>query len=785
MANSKDYILELFPDNVNNEISATDLRIFVNSIFDEKIDKSDIQDNLTSTSRESPLSANQGRLLDEKITSNVSLLNTKESSLGVGSFHQVLATGENGDKIWIDLPDYEKTYVYDKLDSVSASLALSANQGRVLSNRISSNDASINLLNNEISQINLNIADFDSKISTNILDIDSLRNDVNDINSISIPSLQNKDTQLETSISLNSNNISNINTSLVGLTQRTTNSENNIISLQDKDISLDSEISSLDSRISLDSTNIASIQTQIGDVNSITLQSRVTVVEGNYSSIDSRITANTDNISNLNSNITNIQSQVNTNSTNIFNNTNNISTNTTDITNLTGTVNTINGTVSSLIPRISTNETNISNLENQIIRLDSSDSDLRADITTNRDLIDRNIVDITNNKQDIELIQDEQDEQNTKIQQNFVLTQNNLANVTYLLEQNTTTLQNVSSLEMDVNGSPDGTIPGKENNLGAPNKDNMVLGSLKDGTRVWVENALTPGLIKDTVDNINDPINQADEDYKKVNSLSAYQGVVLKNLIKSKEDYLGLPIVDGMMLVSNADGSRRWVEANEFSIDYGYYFGTGATLLRINIVDTVGGVIDNRLENAVRQLKCTATYNVINDDGDTIESTVDVTEDVDWTSSDTNAYTISDGIGGGLVRCVTQTSTGSSYDNIPVSAKLVDNSGNVFESSINISIDNTPVVKSIQTSPQDATITGINNILQMNSNASYTNGNWNNSQIDITSTSIWSSNNENVATVSTSGLVNSVSVGNAVITSSINRFDNITISGNSIVTVIN
>jgi len=782
MANSKDYILSLFPDNVNNEITATDLRIFVSSIFDEKLDITSIQDNLVSTDRSSPLSANQGRVLDERISEVSSNLSLKEDSLGVGSFNQVLATGSNGEKTWIDLPDIEQVYVYDALDSASSSLALSANQGRLLSERINANVSSINLVNGSIDSINQQITDNTSNISSNTSNISTLETSVSTIDT-KISTLQNKDTQLETLISTNTSDISNINTSIVGLTQRADNVDISIYNLQDKDAQLDSNITDLETRVTTNENNISSIQTQIGNVNSVILESRVTVVEGNYASLDSRITANTDNITNLGSNISNIQSQVNTNSTNIFNNTNNIATNSTDISNLDTRISTIDGTVATLIPRISSNETNISNLENQIIRLDGVDSDLRSDINTNRTLIDRNIVDITNNKQDIELIQQEQTDQNNKIQQNFVLTQNNLANVTYLLEQNTSIHQSIASLDMDVNGSPDGTIPGKEDNLGAPNKDNMVLGSLKDGTRVWVDNALTEDIVKDVIDNIIDPVDNNDKIYKQENSLSAYQGVVLKDMISTKEDYLGLPIIDGMMLVGDANGVRRWVEANEFSLDYGYYFGAGAILLRINVLDPVGGIIDNRLENAVRQLKCTATYRVIDNDGNTVETTVDVTEDVDWVSSNDLAFTITDGVGGGLVRCTTQSASGSSFTDIPVRASLVDNQGNVFESSINISIDNTPVVKSIDIIPQEFTIVGISNTYQLASNAIYTHNNWNNSPIDITNTSIWSSNNENVATVSTSGLVKSINVGNAIITGSINRFDGNTITGSAIVNV--
>ena len=783
MANSKDYILGLFPDNVNNEITASDLRIFVNAIFDEKVDITSIQDNLVSTDRDKPLSANQGRVLDEKIQDVLLKINQKEDSLGVGSYHQVLATGANGNKEWIDLPNYEQVYVYDKLDSVSSTLALSANQGRILSERISSNASSINLINTSIVDIDTRVTQNSQEIATNVSNIDTITVNIDDILNNKIPNLQNKDTVLETKINTNSSDILQIQTDISGIQSTLANHSTDISSLQNKDTQIENDILSLDSRVSTNETNISNINAKLGNVDIIGLESRVTVVEGNYASLDSRITSNTDNISNINANISNIQGQVTTNATNISTLTGRVSTNESDIVNINNSINTINGSISNLSPRVSTNETNISDLQSQIVRLDAADAALQNDINTNRSLIDRNITDITNNKQDIELIQQEQIEQNEKIQQNYVLTQNNLANVTYLLEQNTSIHQSISALDMAVNGSPDGTIPGKEDNLGAPAKDNMVLGSLTDGTRVWVENALTPDLIKDVIDDLNEPSTPEEETYRRTNSLSAYQGNVLNSRIDTKENFLGNPVIDGMLLSSGADGIRKWIEAKEFTLDYGYYFGAGAILLRINVIDPVGGIIDNRLENATRQLQCFATYQVVDKYGNTVETTVDVTEDVDWETSNPKAYTITDGVGGGLVRCTTQDENGSSYTDIPVSASLTDSQGNIFTSSINISIDNTPVIKSINVIPNEFTIQGINNVYQLTSEAVYTHNNWNNSQIDITTSSNWSSNNTNVIEVSSQGLAKSISVGNAIITSSVTRFDGTTISGSSLGTV--
>lgn len=783
MPNSKDYILGLFPDNVNNEITASDLRIFVNSIYDEKIDITSIQDNLISTTRDEPLSANQGRILDNKIQDILNKLEDKENLLGVGSYRQILATGSNGNKEWIDLPDIEQVYVYDKLDSVSSTLALSANQGRILNERLGTSNSQINLLNTRVSDLESLTSTNASKIldNTNNISDNSIR--INDLVNNTIPNLQNKDTQLENGINTNSVDISNIQSDIGSIQTTIGNHTSKITTLENSNTTLENSINNLGVQVSTNSSDITNINTRLGNVDVILLDSRVTVVEGNYASLDSRITGNTDSISNINSGINNLQTQVNTNTTNISALTGRVTTNENDINTNINSINTINSTISLLSPRVSNNEVDISDLKAQIVRLDSVDSDLRSSINDNRVLIDRNIVDITNNKQDIELIQNEQSEQNTKIQQNYVLTQNNLANVTYLLEQNTSIHQSISSLEMDVNGSPDGTIPGKEENLGAPSKDNMVLASLSDGTRKWVENALTPGLIKDVVDNLNKPTDATEEAYRRESSLSAYQGNILDDKVSSREPSLGNPIIDGMLLSSTAEGTRKWIEANEFKLDYGYYFGAGAQLLRINVIDPVGGIIDNRLENSVRQLQCYATYQVTDKHGNVIENTVDVTNDVDWTSSNTEAYTITDGIGGGLIRCTTQSTTGSSYTDIPVTASLTDNLGNPFTSSINISIDNTPVIKSISVVPDKFSISGISNTYQLSAQATYTHNNWNNSIIDITTSSTWDSNNTNVLTVSSQGLAKAINSGNAIINSSIQRFDSITISGSSLGTV--
>ena len=60
MSNSKNTILGLFPDNDTNAITASNLRQFVTTVFDEESDINEIQNVLTSNNTDKPLSALQG-----------------------------------------------------------------------------------------------------------------------------------------------------------------------------------------------------------------------------------------------------------------------------------------------------------------------------------------------------------------------------------------------------------------------------------------------------------------------------------------------------------------------------------------------------------------------------------------------------------------------------------------------------------------------------------------------------------------------------------------------------
>ena len=93
--NSRDELLNLFPDNNQQLIEAADIRQFVNAIYDEAVIKGeDVVDNLSTISTTLPLSANQGRIL------NI----TKEDLLGDPQYDgQVLASTAAGSRYWRDI----------------------------------------------------------------------------------------------------------------------------------------------------------------------------------------------------------------------------------------------------------------------------------------------------------------------------------------------------------------------------------------------------------------------------------------------------------------------------------------------------------------------------------------------------------------------------------------------------------------------------------------------------------------------------------------------------------
>jgi len=743
MANSKQYILSLFPDNNNNEITAADVRIFVNAIFDEEIDIVDIIDNLFSTNGQVPLSANQGRILDDKISANTVLINTKEDNLGLGSRDQVLSIDLNNNKVWRTIPNVTETIVYDGLDSVSSSHALAGNQGRILDDKITNTKTDIS---SNTSLISINTADI-------IINSDRITVTEADIITIGDATTVN-DNRINTNlnnININSNDITVLEAHIPRLDSEITDLDANIVAnaalISGNATAIDSNttlITNLTSRVGVNEANIADLQVKVGVADIPAMQSQLDLNTANIITNSNGISSNITQISLNSAAISTNATSIGVISTNTNTNTTNINTNTAGIA--------ANGvriaaTESDIIANKVITDTNTLNIVSNLAKIENNESDIQANlvkINDNENITTQNTTDIYNNKLDIEVLQTESIQHFTDTNANFVLTENNRENIINLNQDLANTNQTHSALALEVSN--------KEEFLNAPDRDNMVLASKRDGTRVWVDNALSE-LTFGVVDSLDQNGNVSD-------ALSANMGYELNQLVQARENYLGLPRLNGMVLSSSQIGERTWVESNVLDIDYGSFFGAGFRLLSINIIDSIGGLIDNTKQGASRQLTCMATY----DNGDSTPTvTVDATDSVDWESANEAAYTIRDGVGGGIVFCTTQTVGGQSYSSIPVRARLIVN-GTTRESSINIEIDNTPIVSSIMVMPNPMS-TSINNSVQATATATYTHNNWLGLETNITNSSSWVSSNIGVATVNTAnGIVTGVTSGNATIT---------------------
>lgn len=183
----------------------------------------DVIDNLTSTSKTSALSANQGRVLNGLIEGNANMIDTlqddilaleddvvdlKNNKIGtsnikagnnitvevVGNDVTINSTGggtgseeveisdtepTNPDiKLWVDLTGSGEdpsgsVEVIDNLNSDSTTAALSANQGRILNNKISSNTTDINTIKTDVSTAKTDIIN----INGNITDLSNNKSD--------------------------------------------------------------------------------------------------------------------------------------------------------------------------------------------------------------------------------------------------------------------------------------------------------------------------------------------------------------------------------------------------------------------------------------------------------------------------------------------------------------------------------------------------------------------------------------------------------------------------------
>jgi len=112
---TREYLLKEFADNDTQNITAASMRLFVNCVYDNVIDRSLIVDNLVTSNPYVPLSANMGVVLDKKIESNSSQIQDLDS--------KKIDETDVYNKTYIELNFYDKSYIdynfYKKSDQYS------------------------------------------------------------------------------------------------------------------------------------------------------------------------------------------------------------------------------------------------------------------------------------------------------------------------------------------------------------------------------------------------------------------------------------------------------------------------------------------------------------------------------------------------------------------------------------------------------------------------------------------------------------------------------------------
>ena len=135
--------------------SISTLTTSVNDLNTNAVLKSNVVDNTTSTDTEKPLSANQGKVLNDTISS----LNTALSNLtSTVSSHTTSINSLNTNAVMT-------SSIVDALTSTSATVPLSANQGRVLNSSISSLSSTVSSHTSSISSLNSSVSSLNTSVN--------------------------------------------------------------------------------------------------------------------------------------------------------------------------------------------------------------------------------------------------------------------------------------------------------------------------------------------------------------------------------------------------------------------------------------------------------------------------------------------------------------------------------------------------------------------------------------------------------------------------------------------
>jgi len=707
MANSKDTILNLFPDNNNNEITASKIRQFVSSIFDEKIDINEIQNRLTSTDTDKPLSANMGRVLSERDDNLQQQIDGKENSLPNGNAGDILVLDPNGNKVWEAPTVYNETIVYDGLDSSSSIEALSANMGRELDNKIqiqaninTAQDTLISALENRATVNEADILQNKTDISQNASDIAQNRTDINqniiriNDNRADIVSANQRISQNITDITQNASDITALRSSLDATNINVSTNTSNI------------------------AQNTANISQNIGDIS--TLQTLVGWV--NIPNLQAQVSANTADISGLQGIVSGYTGMINANTSAIQANTNAIQVNKDAIVVLDTRVTSNDSDITNLQNVDAQQQTEIDDLESRVTQNENDIAVNATNITANANAIsintnniNSNVTNIANNRSDIVNLRTDLDTQGirittneTNIADNVADIESNRLNILRLGQDLENTDTTVAQMQVQINS--------KEAFLGLPPEDGMVLASMTNGTRMWVENQGSGSGNITVIDHLNG-VGLADD------ALSANQGYILNQKVISKEEYLGLPYMDNMVLTSTSSGNRIWKDPRILKIDYGVFYGAGNRIVSATITPSDATYFES---SQPVQLIAIATRA-----GGQVE---DITTRAVWSTNNTAILTVSDT---GVI-----VPTGTAYGTAIVTAEIDDGSGsNVIVATANITIEQV-LITDLTLTPADAVV-GQNVTIHYVATATNNDG----STEDVTQLCDWSINDPSIATI--------------------------------------
>ena len=588
MSNSKNTILGLFPDNDTNDIKAADLRQFVTAVFDEEVDTNEIQNTLTSNDTTKPLSALQGKVLDEKIDTEVASLTTdKEDALPTGTNGQFLSL-VGGSTDWVDLTIPNSITVVDDLLSTSDTDALSANQGRILDENADVIDTKADTAQSTaddnitaIASINTYVGVDDSsglslRIKTNEDDIDTNEDD----------------------IITNANDISTLDSTVTPLISQ---NESDITDLENANVISDGFIQD-------NKDDIDALETLVGSINSTTLEARVTVNEGDIDVLeaanlisDGKISGNTGDIGTLELGLDAAVSDISDNEDNILVNHN---------------------AIAALETRATINEGVISANSNAITALEGEDTSLDIRITNNQNNIISNTNRISSHENDINSLLADRVTIFNDIAENSLAISGNATNIAILQSRVLANENDIVDLDGDivrldgVDSSLDARITTNEDDIDALEaakliSDGLISDNAGDIDALETANITSDGFIQDNKDDIAQNVSDIDvlEGYvgtdhtdglgakiqTNINNIGTLENgkvqdnadaiTVLQNdlntneaqtaanldMINTKEHILGDPTSDGQVLASTAAGVRTWVsqpvlEAGVFSI---------------------------------------------------------------------------------------------------------------------------------------------------------------------------------------------------------------------------